>query len=154
VEGTCRHGDQERSADAAALQCFRPGCGSRRLAAAAPARCGCACSLRLRLLELDGQLLAGDLSCVFENTEFLVKTGYDERFSRLSPGLVLRAEALRAAIDEGLSRYDFLGGPDPYKVRWGAVLRPRLMLDAYRRRGVQCCGGGAAARCCGWSATW
>jgi hypothetical protein len=97
-----------------------------------PARCGCACSLRLRLLELDGQLLAGDLSCVFENTEFLVKTGYDERFSRLSPGLVLRAEALRAAIDERLSRYDFLGGPDPYKVRWGAVLRPRLMLDAYR----------------------
>ncbi len=89
-------------------------------------------SLRLRLLELDGRLLAGDLSCVFEGTEFLVKTGYDERFSQLSPGLVLRAGALRAAIEEGLSRYDFLGGPDPYKVRWGAVLRPRLVLDAYR----------------------
>jgi CelD/BcsL family acetyltransferase involved in cellulose biosynthesis len=89
-------------------------------------------SLRLRLLELDGQLLAGDLSCVFEGAEFLVKTGYDERYSRLSPGLVLRAEVLRAAIEEGLSRYEFMGGPDPYKLRWGAVLRPRLVLDAYR----------------------
>lgn len=89
--------------------------------------------LRLRLLELDGHLLAGDLSCVLEGIEFLLKTGYDERFGRLSPGLVLRADVLRAAVEEeGLSRYEFLGGPDPYKMRWGATVRPRVVLDAYR----------------------
>lgn len=88
--------------------------------------------LRLRLLELDGNVIAGDLACVFEGTEFPLKTGYDERFARLSPGLVLRAGALREAITEGVSRYDFLGGPDPYKLRWGGVLQRRVVLEAYR----------------------
>jgi CelD/BcsL family acetyltransferase involved in cellulose biosynthesis len=64
--------------------------------------------LRLRFLELDGVAVAADLSCALGGAEFLLKTCFDERLSRLSPGAVLRAEVLQAAIEEGSRRYDFV----------------------------------------------
>ncbi|CAA9503124.1 MAG: hypothetical protein AVDCRST_MAG85-1892 [uncultured Solirubrobacteraceae bacterium] len=88
--------------------------------------------LRLHLLELDGVAVAGDLACVLGDTEFLLKTGFDEAHARLSPGLVLRANALRAAIEEGVAAYDFLGGPDAYKLRWTDVVRSRVTVRGFR----------------------
>lgn len=88
--------------------------------------------LRLYLLELDGRPIAADLGCAFAGGGFLLKTGFDETYSRFSPGLVLRGEVLQASIDEGLGHYDFLGGQEPYKLRWGATVRPRLTLWGYR----------------------
>ena len=92
--------------------------------------------LRLHLLELDGTLIAADYGCVVGNATFLLKTCFDERYSELAPGFVLRAEAIRAAIEEGLSVYEFLGGPDPHKLRWRGELRARMLLRAYRGTGL------------------
>ena len=86
--------------------------------------------LRLHLLELDGEPIAADLGCAIDGSAFLIKTGFDEAHARRSPGLVLRAEVLRASIEEGLTEYDFLGGPDAYKLRWTSVVRPRVTLRA------------------------
>jgi CelD/BcsL family acetyltransferase involved in cellulose biosynthesis len=88
--------------------------------------------LRLHLLELDGIPIAGDLGCAFAGGSLLIKTGFDERYARLSPGLVLRADALRASIEEGSRFYDFLGGPDDWKLRWTTEVRPRMVVSAYR----------------------
>jgi CelD/BcsL family acetyltransferase involved in cellulose biosynthesis len=88
--------------------------------------------LRLQLLELDGVAVAADLNCRFADGTFLLKTGFDERYGAFSPGLVLRGEVLRSAIEEGARFYDFLGGPDHYKLRWTAELRPRVAVRAYR----------------------
>jgi CelD/BcsL family acetyltransferase involved in cellulose biosynthesis len=88
--------------------------------------------LRLHLLELDGTPIAGDLGCSFAGGSFLLKTGFDERYARLSPGLLLRAEALRAAIEDGCRSYDFLGGPDDWKLRWTREVRLRTVINAYR----------------------
>jgi CelD/BcsL family acetyltransferase involved in cellulose biosynthesis len=88
--------------------------------------------LRMYLLELGGRLVAADYGAAIGGTGFLFKTTYDEELHRLSPGLVLRAEVLRASIEEGLGAYDFLGGAETYKMQWGAVLRPRVELVAYR----------------------
>jgi CelD/BcsL family acetyltransferase involved in cellulose biosynthesis len=88
--------------------------------------------LRLQLLELDGVTVAADLNCRFGGGTFLLKTGFDERYGRFSPGLVLRGEVLSAAIEEGSGFYDFLGGPDDYKLRWTGQLRPRAAVKAYR----------------------
>ena len=88
--------------------------------------------LRLHLLELDGRLLAGDFGAALGDTALLLKTTYDERLGRGSPGLLLRAEVLRASIEEGMRAYDFLGGPETYKLQWGSVLRPRTEMVAYR----------------------
>lgn len=88
-------------------------------------------SLRLQVLELDGAPIAVDYTCVVGDCAFLLKTGFDERYARLSPGLVLRSHALQSAIGERLRHYDFLGGPDRYKVQWTAELRERLLIRAY-----------------------
>jgi CelD/BcsL family acetyltransferase involved in cellulose biosynthesis len=88
--------------------------------------------LRLHFLELDDVPVAADLNCAFAGGIFLIKTGFDERYGRFSPGLVLRGEVLRAAVQEGASFYDFLGGPDSYKLRWTTELRPRSAIRAYR----------------------
>ena len=88
--------------------------------------------LRLHLLELDGVLVAADLGCSFAGGAFLVKTSYSEDHARLSPGLVLRAEVLRSTIAEGCSFYDFLGAPQPYKLRWSATPSTRWTVDGYR----------------------
>lgn len=88
--------------------------------------------LRLALLEVEGRLVAGDLSCAFAGGTFLVKTAYDEQQAASSPGLVLRAEALRAAIEDGSTFYDFLGVAQPYKLRWGGVVQPYSQVTAYR----------------------
>ncbi|MEO8092009.1 MAG: GNAT family N-acetyltransferase [bacterium] len=88
--------------------------------------------LRIHLLELGGVAIAGDYSCVLGDAAFLLKTGFDERYAHLSPGAVVRGEALRAAIEAGLARYEFGGGPDRYKLQWGGDLSERLLVRAYR----------------------
>ena len=53
-----------------------------------------------------GQLrlaLPRDLGCVVGDTGFLLKTGFDESYARLSPGLMLRGEVLRTCVEEGLT---------------------------------------------------
>lgn len=92
--------------------------------------------LRLCLLEAGDEAVAASYCCAFGGTGYLLKTGYDTGFSAFSPGLVLTAETLRAAIEEGLSAYDFLGGPDPYKLRWADTVRPRIGVRAYRGASV------------------
>ena len=88
--------------------------------------------LRMYLLEVGGRVVAADLGCAIGGEGFLIKTGFDEDWSRMSPGLVLRADVLRASIEEGLRAYDFLGPDDAYKLRWTPTVRPRLTLRAFR----------------------
>jgi len=92
--------------------------------------------LRLHLLELDGAPIAAAYGCVLGDAAFLLKSAFDERYRRLAPGTMLRAEALRAAIAEGLSRYEFMGDADQHKLQWGPELRERSLLGAYRGSAV------------------
>ena len=86
---------------------------------------------RLQFLELDGVPIAADLSCAFAGGIFMLKTAYDERLREQAPGFVLRAHALRAAIDEGALFYDFLGGADAYKLRWADASRQHFSVRGY-----------------------
>jgi CelD/BcsL family acetyltransferase involved in cellulose biosynthesis len=88
--------------------------------------------LRLSILESGGVAVAASYGCVFADAAFRLKSGFDERYADCSPGLVLLGEELGRAIDEGLREYNFLGGPDPQKLRWGARTRARVMIRGYR----------------------
>jgi CelD/BcsL family acetyltransferase involved in cellulose biosynthesis len=92
--------------------------------------------LRLYMLELNQSLVAADYGCVFDGCGYLIKTAFDEDVGRFAPGLVLRAAVLESSIAEGLARYDFLGGPDEYKLRWTDRLRERAALYAWGGRGA------------------
>ena len=88
--------------------------------------------LRLQMLNLDGETIAADYSCVLGDSIYVLKTCFDERHARLSPGAVLRAESIRSAIEDRLSVFEWLGEPDSYKLHWGGELRQLIGIHAYR----------------------
>jgi CelD/BcsL family acetyltransferase involved in cellulose biosynthesis len=88
--------------------------------------------LRLHLLTLDDEPIAGDYTCVMGDQAFMLKTGYAVTHAERSPGLVLRALAIRYLIEEsGVTGYDLLGGADAYKLRWTAETRPRTTVRGF-----------------------
>jgi CelD/BcsL family acetyltransferase involved in cellulose biosynthesis len=77
----------------------------------------------LRLTELsveNGPVLASAVSFVTGETWALYNSGFDPQYRQLSPGIVLVAKTIFAAIEEGLRRYDFLRGRELYKYDFGA----------------------------------
>ena len=88
---------------------------SRRLLAAG--------TLRFLQLEIDGVIRASQFGFVHNGVLHALQEAYDTTFDAPgleSPGVILRAEVLRDAIEsEQLRGYDFLGGVGDFKTRWG-----------------------------------
>jgi len=60
---------------------------------------------------------------VHQKTMLFVITGRDETFKNLPTGLILHANAIRYAIQNGFKVYDFLRGNEEYKYSFGAKER-------------------------------
>lgn len=80
-------------------------------------------TFRLGFVEVDGQKLAGAIGFRFGDRFNLYNSAYDHARSALSPGMVLVADLIDSAIEDGCSAFDMLKGDIPYKYRFGA--RPR-----------------------------
>ena len=76
--------------------------------------------LELWVLELNGEIAAVQFAFRYGERVFQLQEGYDHKRSSDRPGYVLRGEVLKQLIAERVRTYDFLGGEDPYKARWGA----------------------------------
>ena len=85
-------------------------------------------TFRLTFLRAAGELVAGAIAFRHKDAVYLYNSAFDHRFRQLSPGMVLVAELIRGAIEEGLSRFDMLKGDLEYKYRFGAVPRPVVRL--------------------------
>jgi CelD/BcsL family acetyltransferase involved in cellulose biosynthesis len=88
--------------------------------------------LRLALLEVDGEPWAGVYGFRYGGTWGVWNSAYDHARSALAPGVVLLAECIRLAAEEGCRTFDFLRGTEPYKYRFGAVDVPLLRLEIRR----------------------
>jgi CelD/BcsL family acetyltransferase involved in cellulose biosynthesis len=88
-------------------------------------------TLRLCSLRLAGRTIAFDLSLQDGDSHYLVKTGYDEEFSRYGPGMLLRHEMLAKAFAEDLTTYEFLGSDAPWKREWTRTTRHRVTVRAF-----------------------
>lgn len=74
--------------------------------------------LRLHLLEVDGRVAAA-INCSRRGGRVaFLHTGFDEALARYSPGMLVMAHAVRAAVEEGASEFDLLRGDEPYKRHW------------------------------------
>ena len=62
-------------------------------------------------------------------------SGFDPCYAALSPGSVLVAQSLRAAIEGGFRTYDFLRGDEPYKLALGARIRTSDNVAVVRAEG-------------------
>lgn len=74
--------------------------------------------LRIALLDLGGSLVASLIGAVLGNSFWVFKIGYDEHWSRYSPGILLINETIRYSLDNGLKSYEFLGTDEPWIHLW------------------------------------
>ena len=98
-------------------------------------------------LEVDGVIRACQYAFAYDGTLHSLQEGYDVDFTLPGIGglgVILRGQVLRHAIEAGLTTYDFLGGDEEHKLRWGAIRHAVRRLRLIRR-GI----GGRAA----WLAT-
>ena len=86
---------------------------------------------RLTFVRVGDELAAGTIGFRFRDTYSLYNSAFDRAWQRLSPGMVLVAENIRRAIDDGCERFDFLKGDYAYKYRFGARKRHvrRLVIE-------------------------
>lgn len=91
---------------------------SRRLLAAG--------RLRFWHLEVDGVIRASQFGFTFGGVLHSLQEAYDSGFQLPGVGglgVILRAQVIRHAIEEQQRGYDFLGGDEDFKQRWGTSTR-------------------------------
>jgi len=74
--------------------------------------------LRLWFLEFDERPVASLYAWRLGDRYSYYNSGFDPDHSRLSPGLVLLSAAIRSALEEGATVFDFLLGEEGYKFRF------------------------------------
>ena len=75
--------------------------------------------LRLQFLELNGQKVAVVLCFDYDGRRLLYNSGFRLQHGQLAVGLMLKALCIKDAIERGLTYFDFLRGPEPYKYHLG-----------------------------------
>ena len=88
--------------------------------------------LEFWVLELKGKIVAAQFGLRHGTTVFSVQEGFDPDYAADSVGYVLRSQVLKHMIADGVRRYDFLGGTDESKMRWGGDLKNYLNLHFAR----------------------
>ena len=73
--------------------------------------------LRMCVLRIGGRPAAAQIAIESGSRFDLLRAGYDEQFSRCSPGMLLTAESIRYAARRGLRAYEFNGDVEPWKLR-------------------------------------
>jgi CelD/BcsL family acetyltransferase involved in cellulose biosynthesis len=87
--------------------------------------------LRLGFLRIGGRPAAMQLAVESGERFWLLKMGYDESFSRCSPGTLLIVETLRYAAERQLRSYEFLGTTEPWTLMWNPLMRYCVSVRAY-----------------------
>jgi CelD/BcsL family acetyltransferase involved in cellulose biosynthesis len=89
--------------------------------------------LRLAFLRLDGRALAFDYCLEYDDTHYLLKTGYDPAYRKFAPGMIIRHRMLERAFSDGITTYDFLGmGSDfAWKREWTDAQQERLFMHMF-----------------------
>jgi CelD/BcsL family acetyltransferase involved in cellulose biosynthesis len=92
--------------------------------------------LRLSRIGLDGRTVAFDLCILHDSRLYLLKTGFDEDFRRLAPGLVMRLSIIERCFEMGLRSHELLGGESEWKAKFATDKRPHVTLYTYARNPV------------------
>jgi CelD/BcsL family acetyltransferase involved in cellulose biosynthesis len=83
-------------------------------------------------LKLDERTIAFHFGLTYGGTYYLPKLSYEEDLQDCSPGLVLLDDVLRDSLARKLSRCDFLGSDDEWKLHWSSGVLPHHWLFIFR----------------------
>ena len=95
--------------------------------------------LRLHLLSVDEHIQAVLYCFALGGHTYYYLGGFALEMSRYSLGTLLTGRAIRQAIEEQCTEFDFLRGDEPYKYRWLPAERINyrlLLLRTYRKAGL------------------
>jgi len=84
--------------------------------------------LEFWLLELDGETVGAQFCFRYNDTVSLLQEGFHPKYASEKIGYALKAHLLQEMISSGARRYDFLGGADTYKSKFGAHQEDYLNL--------------------------
>jgi len=87
--------------------------------------------LRLAFLRLNGEVAAMQYAVEWNQSFWLLKVGYDERFAKCSPGQLLMQHTLRDAAARGLRSYEFLGSAERWTERWTTAETETVRIAVY-----------------------
>lgn len=88
-------------------------------------------ALRVSRLSIGGQVAAAQLAVEHARRLWVLKIGYDDRWSGCAPGLVLTHETLRWAFERRLDGYEFLGDEAPWTRVWTDRVHPHRVVRMY-----------------------
>ncbi len=88
-------------------------------------------TLRLCFLRINDQPAAAMLCIEQYNRFWILKIGYDEAFSKCSPGVLLMHETIRYAFEHGLEAYEFLGSDAPWIRMWTRETHSHMVARLY-----------------------
>lgn len=88
--------------------------------------------LRLGFLIYDQDPIAAQFWITCQDTSFILKTVYDQKYRRFSPGKMLTAEMMKYAIDvDRVNEIDYGQGDEAYKKVWTPERRERKGILAF-----------------------
>jgi CelD/BcsL family acetyltransferase involved in cellulose biosynthesis len=90
--------------------------------------------LRLSWSELDGTPFTAEYHFNSPTTVYTYQSGMDPDRPKEAPGRLSYGLAIRAAIEEGFTKLDFLRGDEPYKAHFRGVARPTFDYQVYPNR--------------------
>lgn len=99
-------------------------------------------ALRVHLLRVGDQIVAMQWLIEQGGRLWELKTAYDERWSRASPGRLLIWATLRDAFDRGITAYEFLGAGDGQQAAWTTHAEPLDTLVWYPYSWIGMAAGG------------
>lgn len=79
--------------------------------------------LRLNRLTLDGTAVASVYGFRVGPKFYFYQSGFDPSFGKHSVGLLVLAQSIRSALEEGADEYDLLHGNERYKYHWASSER-------------------------------
>ena len=88
-------------------------------------------TLRIALMYVGDTPIAMQLATVCADGYWLLKVGYDEAYSRGSPGLLLMAETIRLAAEAHLSTFELMGVVEPWTHVWTEDIRESVTIRTY-----------------------
>ncbi|MCB1338601.1 MAG: GNAT family N-acetyltransferase [Maritimibacter sp.] len=102
--------------------------------------------LHITFVYLDDEPIAMSIGEIYNNGYWGHKTGFDERYSRFGPGILLQLYLIRHLAARGVERLDFGGQLDPFKRAWteNAVPTVTLRIYPYTLKGMAALGLDAA----------
>lgn len=88
-------------------------------------------AVRFAFLDVNAQPIAAQLMVEYAHRLWILKIGYDEAWSRCSPGWLLLAETMRYAFEKQSKSFEFLGGDEPWLHRWDTEARQFSTVISY-----------------------